>query len=102
MKCRSIKKHYHSPNPVSYAEAHAHHLRMMFYPFRKESELVSPESNTYIGKLNEIDVANVINSNKLKFEPWGDVVNEALLNYTFQPKTYNSLQNKRMMIYSIL
>ena len=27
---------YHTPNPATNTEAYAHHLFMMFYPFRKE------------------------------------------------------------------
>ena len=35
MRCRSVKLvvRYHTPNPATNAEAYAHHLLMMFYPF---------------------------------------------------------------------
>jgi len=60
---------------------------MLFFPFRKESELVSSIDNTYFSKLNEQNVQAIVNENKVKYEPWGDLVDTALLNYTFQLRT---------------
>ena len=43
MRCRNVKRiiRYHTPNALISAEAHAHHLLMLFFPFRKESDLMS-------------------------------------------------------------
>jgi len=81
LRCRNVKKvlRYHTPNTLVRAEAYAHHLLMLFYPFRKESDLLS--------KLNEPDVLNIVNENKLVFEPWGDLVELSLRQFTFQPRT---------------
>ena len=85
MRCRSVKLvvRYHTPNPATNAEAYAHHLLMMFYPFRKELELLSQPNKSYIDKLNEPDVISVVNSNKARFEPWVDLVNTALMNFRY-------------------
>ena len=54
MRCRKVKKilRYHTPNPATDPEAYAHHLLILFFPFRKESELLCPANKTYISKLN--------------------------------------------------
>ena len=95
MRCRKVKKvlRYFNPNPVSDLETHAHHLLMLFYPFRKESELLSLEQSTYSAKLNEPAVLQVVNINKKKYEPWGDEVEQALLNLVSQPRN-NAFSNE--------
>ena len=89
MKCRNIKKvlRYHTPNVVTNAEAYSHHLLMLFFPFRKETDLISNITNTYFAKLNEPDVLALVNQNKERFEPWGDLVESSLRNYVFQART---------------
>ena len=89
MKCRRIRKvvRYHTPNPVTHAEAYAHHLLMLFFPFRNESDLISEVDNSYTSKLNEPDILSIVNSNKQLFEPFGDVVDRALMNFTSQSRT---------------
>ena len=52
----------------------------MFFPFRKESELISDEFGTYMGKLNEPEVLDVVNINKQKFEPFAELIETALAN----------------------
>ena len=87
MRCRNVKKilRYHIPNPVVNAEAYAHHLLMLFYPFRKESDLLCEENLTYVSKLND-EVTNIVNRNKMIFEPWGELVETSLRNFVFQPR----------------
>ena len=96
MRCRNVKKvlRYYTPNSVTHAEAYAHHLLMLFYPFRRECDLLSQSSNTYLGKLNEPDVMLVVNQNKEKYEPWGDLVDAALMSHTSQPRTDNFAQQE--------
>lgn len=93
MKCRKIKKvlRYHTPNKVTHLEAYAHHLLMLFYPFRFESDLLSSKTETYIDNPN---ISSIVNENKQKFEPWGYLVEEALTNYIYQPKTDNSAEHE--------
>jgi len=44
---------YHTPNPISKPEEYAHHLMMLFLPFRKESDLCENEDFHFVTKLNE-------------------------------------------------
>ena len=59
----------------------------MFYPFRKEADLMSAETGMYLDLLNEPSVITTINANKQIFEPFGDLVDSALRNLR------NDLQN---------
>jgi len=67
---------------------------MLFFPFRKESELISEIDNTYFTKLNQPDVLTVVNRNKERFEPFGDLVETSLRNFIFQPRTDNYAQQE--------
>ena len=89
MRCRNIKKvlRYHILNPAVNAEAYAHHLLILFYPFRKESDLLCEDNLTYVSKLNDEEVTNIVNRNKMIFEPWGELVESSLRQFTFQPRT---------------
>ena len=89
MRCRNVKKvlRYHIPNPAVNAEAYAHHLLMLFYPFRKESDLLCEDDLTYVSKLNDAEVMNVTNRNKTIFEPWGELVETSLRQFVFEPRT---------------
>ena len=89
MRCRNVKKvlRYHTPNINVNAEAYAHHLLMLFYPFRKESDLLFQRDQTYFSKLNECNVLKVVNQNKEIYEPWGDMVDLSLQQFIFRPRT---------------
>ena len=82
LQCRKVKSvlRYHVPNQNKYPERYAHHLLFMFFPFRKESELLNDDTGLYIDKLNEPDVIDLINTNKVLFEPYGQMVDVALHN----------------------
>ena len=66
LKRRNKKRivRYHSPNPVNRAEEYAHHLLMLFLPFRKESDLLSEVEKSYATKLNNPDILAIVNTNK--------------------------------------
>ena len=83
MRCRKVRKvlRYHVPNSMLYPEKYAHHLLMLFYPFRNENELLSGTPLLYQNKLLEPDVQDVVNNNRFKFEPYGDLVEEAYAHY---------------------
>ena len=42
----------------------------MFYPFRKEPDLLGCTSGTYVEKLAEQQVCDIVNVNKQLFEPF--------------------------------
>jgi len=96
MKRRNVRKvlRYHTPNAATNAEAYSHHLLMLFFPFRKETELLSEVDKSYFSKLNQPDILAVVNINKEKFEPWGDLVETSLRNFTFQSRTDNYAQQE--------
>ena len=89
MRCRGVKKvlRYHTPNRKVDPEAYAHHLLLLFYPFREETELLCETSKTYSAKLSKPDVVETINRNKTVFESWGDQVEMSLRQFVFQPRT---------------
>jgi len=72
---------YHVPSRDKNPEGYAHHLLLMFYPFRKESELLNENSGTYTEKLLEDGVLDILNRNKIICEPFGELVEEAMLNF---------------------
>ena len=84
LKCRKRKSilRYHIPNQQKDPEKYAHHLLLMFLPFRSEAELSSSSDGTFLSKLGEPGVLPIISQNKLKFEPFGDIVDETLYNFT--------------------
>ena len=79
MKCRKVRAviRYHTPNKQKEPERYFHHLLMLYYPWRLESELLGNEQ-TYISKFCEINVQAVVEQNKSIFEPDSDAVIEAL------------------------
>ena len=50
---------------------------LLFYPFRDEKELLSGFPPLYQDKLQEEGVEDAVNINKTKFEPYGDLVDQA-------------------------
>ena len=83
LKCKTVKSvlRYHVPNPHKQPEKYGHHMLFMFYPFRKESDLCSVESGTYMEKLCDPVIKNIVNENKQKFEPFAELVDSALTDY---------------------
>ena len=99
LKCRQVKAvlRYHVPNHHKYPEKYAHHMLFMFYPFRNEQDLKSKNTATYSEKLQEPGVLDIINRNKQVFEPYGDLVESALLNLhtnlTFNQDSFADQEN---------
>ena len=73
------------PNKLLYPEKFAHHVMLLFLPFRDEKELLSGCPN----KLQEQRVQDVVNKNKIKFLPYND-----LGDYTFSQFNENSINNQ--------
>ena len=95
MKCRKVKAviRYHTPNKTKEPERYFHHLLMLYYPWRNESELMAADQS-YTSKFYEPNVQDVVESNRSVFEPDADAVTEALENlrndqgniiYSFDP-----------------
>ena len=79
MKCRRVKAviRYHTPNKTKEPEQYFHHLLMLYYPWRQETELLGNEQ-TYMSKFYEPEVQTVVEHNKNTFEPDSDAITEAL------------------------
>ena len=92
MRCRSVKKilRFHTPNATLKPEEYAHHLLMLYYPFRHEQELLSSEENSYLVKLSHPNVLAIVNQNKENFEPFGNLVEESLINFKSHSRTTDS------------
>ena len=75
---RKIVLRYHKPNKEIHPEKYTHYLLTLVYPFTDKKQLVINES--YIYKLNEENVLEIINKNKQIFEPNSDLID----NYVHQ------------------
>ena len=64
----------------------------MFYPFHKESDLCAGESGTYMEKLCDPAVIDVVKESKLKFEPFAELVDAALTDSCYFCYCYLLLQ----------
>ena len=72
---------YHEPNNSLYPGKYAHHLLILFYPFWDEKDLLSGCLSLHQNKLLEPGVQTVANSNKIKFEPFGNLVDDSYSRY---------------------
>ena len=82
MRCRKARKvlRTYTPNRHLYPEKYAHHLLMLFFPFRNEENDLKLDGS-YMLKLTEPDVLEIVNSNRELFEPNSELVEIALQNY---------------------
>ena len=78
MRCRKVRRilRYHVPNKILYPEKFAHHVLLLFYPLRDEKELLPGLPPLYQNKLQEQGAQDIVNINKIKFEPYCDLVDE--------------------------
>lgn len=56
----------------------------MFYPSRNEEQLKIGESDSYCAILQEPGVISIINENHSLVEPFGDLLDEAFLNFPLE------------------
>ena len=88
---------YHHPSPTKHIEQYAHHLLFSFHPFRDEKQLKSPPfTSSYVIKLQEPRVMNIVNRNRLAIEPFIEIVEEALENltaYLTNPDAFSQQEN---------
>ena len=82
LKCRKVPKvlRYFTPNKHKYPEKYAHHLLMLFFPFRNEERDLRADGS-YANKLLDPLVLEIVNRNKIIFEPNADIVEDALRTY---------------------
>ena len=87
LKYRKVRKvlRYYVANPHLNPEKYAHHMLFMFYPFRNELALKSNSSQTYAETLSDPSVCDIVNRNKINFEPFVDLVDKALADFRVDP-----------------
>ena len=66
MKCRKLPSvlRYFTPNKNRDYERYAHHLLLLFYPFRDESDLKVGISPSYTNRIAKPGVIDIINTNR--------------------------------------
>ena len=69
---RKIVLKYHKPNKEIHPEKYAYCLLTLFYPFTDEKQLVI--NGSYVSKLNEENMLEIINQNKQIFESNSDFI----------------------------
>ena len=79
MKCRKVRAvvRFHTPSKTAEPEKYCHHLLMLYYPWRQESDLLGHD-NKYSTKLEESSVRLIVQRNQSAFEPFSEAVDEAL------------------------
>ena len=82
LKCRKVQKvlRYFKPNKHKYPEKYAHHLLMLFFPFRDE-QCDFKIDGSYCNKLSDPLVLDIVNKNKIIFEPNSASIENALRTY---------------------
>ena len=78
LKCRKVPLvlRYYEPNKVKHPEDYAHLLLFLYYPFRSENDFLV-NSETYVEKLHEPCILDIINRNKTLIEPFSEIVDQA-------------------------
>ena len=76
MWCRKVRRifRYYVPNKLLSPEKFGYHVLLLFCPLRDENELLSGLPPIYQNKLQEEEAQDVVNIKKMKFEPYGDLV----------------------------
>ena len=69
------------PNKLLSTEKFAHHAMLLFFQFRDEKQLLSCCPPLFQNKLQEKGVQDVVNRNKIKLEPYGDLVDLAFFQF---------------------
>ena len=85
LHCRKVKAdlRYRQSSPTKHIEQYLHQMLFSFYPFRDKEQLKSPPfMGSYVMKLQEPGVMDIINRNRSVMEPFSEIVEEALANLT--------------------
>ena len=79
MKCRKIKAviRFHTPSKIKEPEKFYHHLLMLYFPWRKETDLLG-DDQLYSTKFQEPKVFSKVETNRRTFEPNAEAIDTAL------------------------
>ena len=78
MKRRKAVIRFHTPSRVKEPEKFYHHLLMLYFPWRKETDLLG-DDQLYSTKFQEPEVFSKIQTNRRMFEPNAEAIESALL-----------------------
>ena len=78
MGCRKVRRiiQYHVRNKLLSPQKFVHHVMLLLFSFCDEKQLLSGCPSLYQNKLQEQGVHDVVNRNKRKFEPYGDITDQ--------------------------
>ena len=81
MKLRRVKKvlRFYQPNKLKDPGGYAHHLLMLYLPYRNEEDLMT--NNSHIETLSNPEVKELIENNRKIFEPHSEMIDDAFLNF---------------------
>ena len=68
---------FHTPSKALEPEKYFHHLLMLYFPWRKETDLIG-DDHTYSSKFEDPSVKLVVQRNQAEFEPFAESIDEAL------------------------
>ena len=79
MQCRKVKAviRFHKPKMTTEPERYFHHFLILFYPWQCESDLRGLDGS-FSSKFRDRTVIEIIETNRIKFEPYAEAVDAAL------------------------
>ena len=82
--CRIVRQilRYHVLNKLLSPEKYAHVVMLLFFSIQRRKQLLSGCPSFYQNKLQEQGLQDVVNWNKIKLEPYGDLVDQAFFSIT--------------------
>ena len=88
---------YHMSNKLLSLEKFAHHVMLLFFLFRDEKQLLSGCPPLHQNKLQEQGLQDVVNRNKIKFKPYGDLVDQTFSQFNEKLTIKTHLAKWKMM-----
>ena len=74
---------YYVPKKETSPKEYAYHILFIYYPFRDEKVLLSENPPTYVSKLSEPGVIEVVNQNYSLFEIFANTGDDAFLRISY-------------------
>ena len=65
------------PNRVNtHPDDYYHHMLVLFYPFRREEDLMCESPPSHSGKFYDSSVLEIVNHNQSLVEPYADLIHD--------------------------
>ena len=105
MKCRKAQAviRFHTPSKTTEPEKYFNHLLMLYFPWRKESDLIG-DDNSYLSKFEDPSVKEVVQRNQAEFEPFAEALDDALEfirnnpQYSSYEERFDALNERKCML----